>query len=353
MSSSRMIATRNQTVYMTHICSKCGFPLVSIVKITSTAEKSYAFSQEKASQIASYTAEQAIEDEIRRIESCRRFRYVLVGNYGEVRMLSPGYFCSASFSGHITKCPFCGNLEPWKSASTNGKTFDQLSDDNFPIVYKDVNEAANWATKKVVELINAVNIQRQDDELRRRAASSVVLIRQNLEKYLGLSASIPEKAQIKQLRDQLNKLEIRKGQIGLFDRKGKKEVDTAITATKLKIGDVSKTIIIKDAPYLEQIQNNQYNLLCTQAVAFGCTNQIKTLRNGNAFCYQYIANDIPDEFFVETSEDSVGRIAETKTNENVQNLNENQQTVGPLFCRKCGFKLLPDSVFCTKCGSRV
>ena len=117
MASSRMIATRKRPVFMSHICSKCGFPMISVVQIESEAQKTYTFSQEKASQIASDTAENAIEDEIRRIESCRRDRVVLVGKLKKGSMISPGYFCDASFSGHQTRCPYCGNLEPWKGAS--------------------------------------------------------------------------------------------------------------------------------------------------------------------------------------------------------------------------------------------
>ncbi len=352
MASSRMIATRKRPVFMSHICSKCGFPMISVLQIESEAQKTYTFSQERASQIASDTAENAIEDEIRRIESCRRDRVVLVGKLKKGSMISPGYFCNASFSGHQTRCPYCGNLEPWKGASLNGKTIDQLADDNFPVVFKDANDAENWATSRVNDLIEAINNQRQNAAAVRNSISSVLSIRRNLEKYLELSASIPEKDQLTQLKNQLTNLEMRKGQLGILDLKGKKEIGSAIKITELKIADISKVIAMKDAPYLEKIQANRYNLLCTQAVAFGCTNQIVPIRNGNAFSYQYVANDIPEEFLIGANEDAAERIAEPEMCEKTQEANV-AQTSTPLFCRKCGYKLLPDSVFCTKCGSRV
>lgn len=120
----------------------------------------------------------------------------------------------------------------------------------------------------------------------------------------------------------------------------------------MKIADISKVIATKDAPYLEKIQANRYDLLCTQAVAFGCTNQIMSIRNGNAFSYQYVANDIPEEFLTGINEDAEERIAAHEMCEEAQKANV-AQTSTPLFCRKCGYKLLPDSAFCTKCGSRV
>lgn len=352
MASPRMIATRKCSVFMAHICSKCGFPLISVVQIKAEAQKTYTFSQEKASQIASNTAKNAIEDEIHRIESCRRDRVVLVGKLKKGSMISPGYFCDASFSGHQTRCPYCGNLEPWKGSSPNGKTIDQLADDNFPIVFKDANEAENWAKDKVNHLIQAINNQRQNAGAVRNSISSVLSIRRNLKKYLELSASIPEKDQLTQLKDQLANLELRKGQLGILDLKRKKEIGSAIKITELKIADISKVIATKDAPYLEQIQVNRYNLLCTQAVAFGCTNQIISIRNGNAFIYQYVANDIPEEFLTGTNENAAEHIAEPGMCEETQKTNA-ALTSTPLFCRKCGYKLLPNSVFCTKCGSRV
>lgn len=349
MASSRMIATRKQSVFMAHICSKCGFPLISVVQIESEAQKTYTFSKEKAGQIASDTAENAIEEEIRRIESCRREKTVLVGKIKRGSMIYPGYFCDASFSGHQTRCPYCGNLEPWKSSSSDGKTIDQLADDNFPVVFKNANDAENWAKASVNDLIHVINIQRQNADEVTNAISSALSIRQNLEWYLKLSESIPEKYQLEQLKDQLKSFEKRKSQLGILDLKGRKEVGSAIKATEVKIADLSKVIATKDAPFLDQIQTNRQNLLHAQAVAFGCTDNIMVMRNGNAFSYQYVANDIPEELL-----DRENKAAEKQIVGCEKTPETNfEQMSAPLFCRKCGYKLLPDSVFCTKCGARV
>ena len=352
MGSSRMIATRKRPVFMSHICSKCGFPLISVVQIESEAQKTYTFSREKASQVASDTAENAIEDEIHRIESCRRDKVVLVGKLKKGSMLSPGYFCDASFSGHQTRCPYCGNLEPWKGSSPSGKTMDQLEDANFPVVFKDANEAENWAKNKVNDLIQAINNQRQNADVVRNSISSVLSIRRNLEKYLELSESISEKDQLTQLKNQLKNLEKRKGQLGILDLKGRKNVSLAIKITELKIADLSKIVATKDAPYLDQIQANRQNLLYAQAIAFGCTDTIMAIRNGNAFSYQYVANDIPKECPTEINKDVAKCIVEPEICEKTQKISA-EQISSPLFCRKCGYKLLPDSAFCTKCGARV
>lgn len=329
MSDARMIATMKRSVFMSHICSECGFPLVSVVRIEAETQKTYTFSQKKAGQIASDTAEKAFEGEIRRIESCRRNREVLVGNLEKRSMISLGYFCDASFSGHQTRCPFCGNLEPWKGPSPNGKTIDQLADDNFPVVFRKSYGAENWATDRVNDLIQTINNQRQNADTVRNSISSVLSIRRNLEKYLELSASIPEKAQLAQLKNQLKTLKMRKDRLGMLDLKGKKEVGSAIKTTEFKIADISRVIATKDAPYLDQIQANQKNLLRAQAVAFGCKDTIAYIQNGNAFSYQYVANDIPEEFLLGTNEDAAERIAEPEVCEETQETNA-AQTSTPL-----------------------
>ena len=70
MGNSRMVAIRDQDVFMVHTCSKCGFPMITVVQISAEAQKEYIFSQAKASKIANETAENAIYEEISRIESC-------------------------------------------------------------------------------------------------------------------------------------------------------------------------------------------------------------------------------------------------------------------------------------------
>lgn len=348
MGSSRMIATRQRAVFMSHICSKCGFPLISIVQIESESQKTYTLFQEKAGKIASDTAEKAIEDEIRRIESCRKDRTVLVGKLKKGSMISPGYFCDSSFTGHQTRCPYCGNIEPWKTASPSEKAMEELVDANFPVVFKDSSDAVNWAKDRVMDIVQSINNQRTNADLVSGATSRAVSIRRDLDRYLELSKSIPEKAQLAQLND----LEKRKEQLGLLDIKGKKEVGSAIKITELKIADISKTIAAKDTPFLDQIQANRQRLLYAQAVAFGCSDTVISLRYENAFSYQYVANDIPEELMAETSTDIDERISEGKMREEVSGTHIEESSV-PLFCRKCGYRLLQDSVFCTKCGTRV
>ena len=89
MASSRMIVTKKRGVFMAHVCSGCGFPRVTAVLIEATAEKSYSISRSYAEQIASETAENAIQAEIKAIDTCYSTRQPLVGSHKGNGMISP------------------------------------------------------------------------------------------------------------------------------------------------------------------------------------------------------------------------------------------------------------------------
>lgn len=40
-------------------------------------------------------------------------------------------------------------------------------------------------------------------------------------------------------------------------------------------------------------------------------------------------------------------------NTNIENSNNNSNVVEPVFCTKCGSKIIEDDIFCTSCGNRV
>ena len=173
MSSSRMIATRKRGVFMAHVCSECGFPMITVVQIEAEAQKTYTFSQSKAEQIASETAENAIHEEISRIESCYSTKQVLVGTHKGSGMISPGHFCTSSFSGYVSQFPKCLNIEPWKS-TTSKKKMDELSKENFPTVFMDPDKAEKWAFDIVKNMAADIVKKREDDSAVKGAIEKVI-----------------------------------------------------------------------------------------------------------------------------------------------------------------------------------
>lgn len=358
MASSRMIATRKQQVFMAHICSNCGFPVITVVQIQSKAEKSYTFSQSKAAQIASETADNAIEHEIHRIESCGHTKSPLMEKEKKPIMISPGYFCESSISGFASHCPNCSNIEPWKSATPalSKINMDALTEENFPVVFKDANEAEKWARDYILGMIADIENKRKDPLLVRQAEISAlqsIKTIQSLEKQL---ADIPERKEKELLSSQLQEYKAYQNQLGLLDVKGKKEANAQIKVLELKLADISKAIADKADPLQTVIKQEQSELLPVQAIAFGCTGAVTTQRSGYTMSYHYEPNPISEQLSAEDPE-----AAEEKTEINHVDTarplpEENNDAFSQdeiIFCRRCGFKLLPGSIYCTQCGVKV
>lgn len=350
MSDSRVIVTNNKTIFVSHICSQCGFPVTAVVSILAESQKSYVFSEDKASQIAADTAYEAVKHEIERIELCKQNRCVLLGKENKSDMIAPGYFCESSFSGHQEKCPYCGNIEPWQSKSQSNRKMEELSDENFPVVFIKREDEQQWVKEIILSFISSINSQRQNNNVIEKAITNALILHHDLDHYLELSTNIKEKKQLSQLEEKLKNYECEKGQLGLLDFKIKKEVNTSIKALKLEIDDTKKTLLEKDTPIQKRIQEIRQKLLYEQSVAFGCESVIVTKYNGShTFTYLYSANDIPKEVLDKDKLlgdiDNVVKPAKTECG--------TEQKPSIMFCRKCGYKLLPNSAFCSKCGAEV
>ncbi len=148
---------------MAHICSGCGFPIISIVEIEAVAQKTYAFMQSKAEQIASQTANDAIENNICRIESCRSTKIPLAEKVEEEDISYLGCFCDSSILGLAAICPCCGNVEPWQPSKSvlPQKKMSDLEEKNFPIVFREGGKAERWAKDYVANLIADIKGKRK------------------------------------------------------------------------------------------------------------------------------------------------------------------------------------------------
>jgi len=163
---------------------------------------------------------------------------------------------------------------------------------------------------------------------------------------------IPELKDSEKIKNELQQYRIRKKQLGLLDFKGKKEVNSSIKILELKLEDVNKIISRKMKPINDNIKREQEELLHNQAIAFGLTGNIVVKKQGMSFSYFYEPNRIPEELILTPSKDD---LTEEENSVVINEPNEQSEKRHDKinFCRKCGFKLIPDSAFCTKCGSKV
>jgi len=357
MGSSRIIATRRRNVLMAHICSECKFPVITVVQIESEAQKTYSFSQTKAEQIAGKTADDAIEHEIRRIENCRHTKTVLISKEKKGSMIAPGHFCDSSISGFEGPCPYCANIEPWQDSSKmlaekTMRKISELNDDSFPIVFKESNDAEQWAQDCVSKLMKKIEEKRNDILLVEQSLTKSVESTKRIQLWQQQLIEIPELKDSEKIKNELQQYRIRKKQLGLLDFKGKKEVNSSIKILELKLEDVNKIISRKMKPINDNIKREQEELLHNQAIAFGLTGNIVVKKQGMSFSYFYEPNRIPEELILTPSKDD---LTEEENSVVINEPNEQSEKRHDKinFCRKCGFKLIPDSAFCTKCGSKV
>lgn len=354
MASSRIIATKRLSVFMAHICSVCGFPTISVVQIEAVAEKSYTFSQSKAEQIANETADKAINEEIERIVSCHYLKKPLVGKHKGSGMIAPGHFCTSSFSGYASCCPSCLSVEPWQSPSSK-KKMDDLVKKNYPVVFRNANEAEKWAFDKVREMVAQIEAKREDPLEVEQAISKVKEVKAQILVWAYEMDSLPELKEYNKLREELAVARKQKASLGLLDFRLKRGVKRKIKLLEPIVKRCKEDRDKKVEPIARKIVDTGNELLTTQAIAFGVTNDILSKENGNAFSYFFSPNEIPAnimeeiESYVEqaTNANQTAGVCETPAIATPVNNN------AAVFCRKCGFKLLPDSTFCTKCGSAI
>ena len=354
MGSSRMISTRRQGVFMAHICSVCGFPTISVVQIDAEAEKTYTFSQSRAEEIASETAENAINEEIRRIESCYNTKQPLVGKRKGSGMIAPGHFCTSSFSGFATGCPSCLSVEPWQRTNSK-KKMNELVKENFPVVFRDANKAEKWAFDKVREMVAQIAAKREDPIAVEQAINEVKKVKAQILVWAYEMNNLPEQEEYNKVSDELAVAKKQKASLGLFDFKLKKSVSEKIKMLEPIVKRRKEELDKKVEPIARRIVDTGNDLRTTQAIAFGVTDDILSKENGNAFSYFFAPNEIPDdimeeiECYVEQAKNGKQPTFTAKDTTTATQTCSNDA----VFCRKCGFKLLPDSTFCTKCGSVI
>ena len=354
MSSSSIISTRKQRVFMAHTCSECGFPMLTVVQIEARAQKSYLILRGEAEAIANETAENAIKDEIRRIESCYNTKQSLIKKQKGSTMIGPDHFCVSSISGFDSYCPKCLNLEPWKSTASE-KNMDELDKEHFPVVFTIANEAEKWAFDKVREMVAEIEKRRKDPLEVERAINKLKETLIEIDIGTHQMNSLPEEAEYERFKEELEVARKQKENLGVLNLKAKKIVNEKIQILELHVKNLKEVYEKKARPIARRVVTLGNESLTTQAIAFGYTDDILSKENGNAFSYFFSPNDVPDDIIEELENELERRMKEEPGQRSEETTVDAEPVYSEkaIYCRKCGFKLVPDSTFCSKCGTKV
>lgn len=361
MSSSRVFITKQQPIIVGHVCSCCSNPNLSIVLIMAETQKTVSLSQSKAEKMAKDTAEQAIQSEIDRIRECQRTHAALGNNpNAHVHMIEAGLFCGSLINGISAPCPNCNHMEPWQLITASFDQMENLTKDNFPIVFMHHEESQNWALSIIADKVYAIEDERNNLLRIQQSKTEAINLYTTLLALKQQKESLTELSQKETLRKtQLDALNEKKG-VKFTAFKAKEAISAKIKAINEQIDELDGSLRKKQSDIDVQILSIQRQLQAVQPVAYGCTGKASIVERSKAFCFIVEANRIPVDVIerIRTRINPVKGIqkAEIYYEEEMlpdYSFQEKQQQTIQQFCSKCGFQLLPDSEFCSRCGNKL
>lgn len=286
MSSSRIIVTKKQPVIIGNICSCCGSPVLSTILIVAKAEKTYSFSSIKATQIATNTADLAISDEIKRIESCGRFRKVLAPKDNRTNMIQAGLFCSVSLEGLRSVCPNCGFLEPWRDSRNFSFEMKQLADNNFPVVFQERKNAEAWVRQSISEIIERIEAKRLSTEVVANAKKELDKLHAAIDELKIRRDSLPELNKRNLLEKEKASVLLQKKDVRLLDIRKKRNLLCRIKSIEFSIENEGNEIRRRQHEIDVQIVKGCIAAQKMQLLAFGCTGRYITRELGESISFQ-------------------------------------------------------------------
>lgn len=346
MSTPYIVLTKKQPVIIGYVCSRCKNPIIATVTAQAEATRHYSFSRTMAEEQAEQDAEKAILFEINRIEKCKDEHTALDVVINKPSRLAYGHWCESKLVGINTHCPNCLNLEPWQFFMPLG--IGKLEEQNFPIVFAKIEEAEHWAHKKVDEIIQSMDDSNVgSDDLKKECAFLYVRIQNLTQKR----ETLPEKSERDNLTAQKETQEEEKKKLGLFDFKGRKIVKRKIDDLFSQIQEISSIIREKEKSLSEDIHACQMRLQSIQPLAYGYTGKKLMKKRFRSIVFMAQPRAISQESI------EIYRSRTTITPQKVP-VQESEQLppeveTSNIFCRKCGFKLLSNSKFCSKCGCEI
>lgn len=301
MAHTTIFLTRERKVFVGHVCSKCGFPVVSVVTMKIEAQQSYMAFREKAEKKVQEAAEMAVEDEIQFIGTSAKVEPLT----GKERSIGGGYgesYCKMSFKGHDSKCPYCSNIERWQIKGGKGKDYlkdiSNLKEENFPSVFKTIEEVDIWAESQISKIVNKINEQRNRETNLSQHVSNAIESYRNVLTWRKELGAIPESEYIKNLGTQIETLKSRKSSLGVFNFSEKKEINEQIKTIETNLNNITKVFDEKVSSLKKKLSEEEYKLLYAQAYAFGCSERIRVMNQGDTFVYLFEPYPMPEQMKV-------------------------------------------------------
>jgi len=356
MSNPVMVSTIMRGLCLAHICSSCHFPAITIVTLKAEARKRYVFSASEAKSVTNSAANAAVNIVIRRINNLSNTKNVLEWfseeSAGAADSCHVHIFSEGSFNAYAI-CPHCGRIEPWLNPTLDkdiaNKETKKLSSECFPTVFTDGEAATKWAEQIVRTKIAEIELQREDPKMVEQAATLFYKAKENIDLLNKRIRSIPGYLELETKRKQIQDLQTQKEKAGTFRFKEKKEIKQALEKLTHEEYALSYEVNKSKYPLDEELQKENVSLDQNQLIAFGCNPEIMIKKLFSSFTYYYVPNDPPfqPQPFAKKDDDPSANDLSTTDSERSVNIRK------PVFCHKCGQRLLANSSFCSFCGAKL
>ncbi len=296
MSNPRILVTKRQPIIVGHICSNCKNPIIATFTIQVKVEKVVMFSHSRAEKIAIDTADQVIQDNIRRITLCKETCISLADDsFEKTQMLEAGLFSTSSIIDVSTPCPNCEYLEKWQTKSNLEKR-DSISDTySYPIVFLDINLAIKWKQAYLmVKIVEVENLRKNIDEIR-KAIEVASVLHSEINLLSCEKESLPEISLKEKLLADCSNAREKKKELRFFDFSAKAALNKVISANYVIIKNIDRLICEKKMEIERAIRQRKVQLQYVQLLAFGSSGDSSVFCSHNATCFVLEANITKDE----------------------------------------------------------
>jgi hypothetical protein len=291
MSNPRIIVTKRQPVIIGYICSNCGNPIITTIIIQVEVQKVVGLSRSRAESVAIETADQVIQENIKRISTCKETCTSLVdATFGKPQMLEVGLFSVSLLFDVSTPCPNCNNIEHWQIVPSSVRRNLRADSNCYPSVFPNKEAAILWKqdflTLKAIEI---ESIRRDLFEVEKATEKTKSLLHEiNLLTYE--KKSMPEIALKKKLVAEHANAQEKKKRLRLFDFSSRVRLNKLIINNSAAIMSIERLISERIKDIDASLCCKKVELQTAQLLAFGSTGDNNLFCSKTAICFVLEAN---------------------------------------------------------------
>ena len=288
----RSVAISKKSVIMGYICSCCGSPVLSVLRVEAKAQGHFirTWNLKKKEERIQIAAQKAVLETIRKIEQCKKICTTADIELKNRSILSMRSYCDMSVKEFGHPCSNCMNSEPWMPARLSKKDLLDLKEENFPTIFETYKEAESWALRVNEGTIAQTEKVRQSEQAIEEARMEADRLSNHMGALEIQKATLPELAQGKTLYEEKMNCLCKKEKLGMLHFKRRKAVNERIKVLTYLLEKNNTELREKQSKIDMQIKETRAFLEKAQAVVYGCSGRSFKRKSGNCVSFQTETN---------------------------------------------------------------